>query len=153
MVRLSTQTREPRVSAQSGFSMLEVLVSILVLSIGALGAAGMQVAALKDSGSANSRYRAASMAGAMADILRADRTSAVAGSQDFVSGLASGSCSATALTPVQRWQNQLACELAGGKGGVVVDAFTKRAIITIEWNDSRGQSGSAAQQFALETRL
>ena len=138
---------------QMGFSMLEVLISILVLSIGALGAAGMQVAALKDSGSANSRYRAASLAGAMADALRADRTLAITESTDFVSAVVSGSCSATATTSVSRWQNQINCELPGGKGGVDVDGYTKRAIITVEWNDSRGQLGSAAQQFRLETRL
>ena len=153
MLRLRIRTTVRQRNEQSGFSMLEVLVSILVLSIGAIGAAGMQVAALKDSGSANSRYRAASLAGAMADTLRADRTVAITESTDFVSSVATGSCTATALTPVKRWQNQIACELPGGKGGVDVDGYTKRAIVTVEWNDSRGNAGSSAQQFKLETRL
>ena len=54
------------VNKHSGFSMLEVLISIVILSIGALGAAGMQVSALKDTGSANNRFRAASLATAKA---------------------------------------------------------------------------------------
>jgi type IV pilus assembly protein PilV len=142
-----------KLRTQRGFSMLEVLISILVLSIGALGAAGMQIAALKDSGSASSRYRAASLASGMSDVLRADRTIAVTGSTDFASNLSAGTCTAAATQPVKRWQNQIACELPGGKGGVEIDDYTKRAIITVEWNDSRGNSGSTAQQFQLETRL
>ena len=133
--------------------MLEVLISILVLSIGALGAAGMQIAALKDTGSASSRYRAASLASGMADTLRADRTTAVQGGVAFTSALATGTCASTGATPVLQWQNQIDCELRGGKGGVVVDTFTKRAIVTVEWDDSRGNAGLAAQQFKLETRL
>lgn len=153
MLRMRTRITLRRPNRRSGFSMLEVLVSILVLSIGAIGAAGMQIAALKDSGSANSRYRAASLAGAMADTLRADRTIAITESSDFVSGVVTGSCTATALTPIKRWQNQIACELPGGKGGVDVDGYTKRAIVTVEWDDARGNAGSSAQQFKLETRL
>jgi type IV pilus assembly protein PilV len=138
---------------QSGFSLLEVLISIVVLSIGALGAAGMQVAALKDTGSANSRYRAASLASGMTDTLRANRTAAVTGASEFVSALAAGTCSAVAVTAVTRWANQIDCELPGGKGSVEIDTFTKRAIVTVEWDDSRGKAGLAAQQFKLETRL
>lgn len=138
---------------EHGFSLLEVLISVVVLSIGALGAAGMQIAALKDTGSASTRYRAASLASGMADALRADRTVAVTGSLAFASSLATGTCASTGATPVIRWQNQIDCELPGGKGGVEMDTFTKRAIVTVEWDDSRGKLGSTAQQFKLETRL
>jgi len=133
--------------------MLEVLVSIVVLSVGALGVAGMQVAALKDGGSASSRHRAASLATGMVNMLRADRTNAVTGSADFVSGLAAGTCTGTATAPVKIWQNQVACALPSGRGGVALDTYTKRAIITVQWDDSRGKGGSSTQQFLLETRL
>ncbi len=133
--------------------MLEVLISIVVLSVGALGAAGMQLNALKDAGSANSRFRAASLAAAMADALRADRTVAVSGGADFTSAVAAGTCTGTAAAPVQSWQNQIACELPGGKGGVTIDAYWKRAVVTVEWDDSRGIRGASAQRFQLETRL
>jgi type IV pilus modification protein PilV len=56
-------------SAQRGFSLLEVLISILLLTIGALGAAGMQITGLKDAGSATGRYRAASLLTTMSDTL------------------------------------------------------------------------------------
>jgi len=141
------------VNKHSGFSMLEVLISIVILSIGALGAAGMQVSALKDTGSANNRFRAASLATAMADSLRADRSSAVKGGADFAASVTAGTCSNAAVQPVKRWQNQIACELPEGKGGVEIDTYWKRAVITVEWNDSRGNQGQTSQQFRLETRL
>lgn len=147
------QISSARRCTQTGFSMLEILISILVLSIGALGAAGMQIAALKDTGSASTRYRAASLASGMIDTLRADRTTAVKGGVAFTSALVTGTCASTGTTPVTQWQNQIDCELPGGKGGVVIDTFTKRAIVTVEWDDSRGNAGLAAQQFNLETRL
>ena len=137
----------------TGFSMLEVLISVLILTVGALGAAGMQLSSLKDTGSAGTRFRAASLANGMADMLRADRTVAVKGSTDFASSIAGGTCASVGADPVTRWKNQIDCELPGGKGGVEIDTFTKRAIVTVEWDDSRGNAGSAAQQFRLETRL
>ena len=139
--------------AQSGTSMLEVLVSIVVLTIGALGAAGMQISSLRDTGSASNRFRAVSLAQGMSDSLRADRSSAVKGGGQFESAIAAGACTAADVVPVTRWQNQIACDLPSGKGGVSVDTFTKRAIVTVEWDDSRGSRGSTAQQFVLETRL
>jgi len=143
----------PRTSRQHGFSLLEVLVSIVIIAVGALGAAGMQINALKNTGSANDRYRAASLASAMVDTLRANRTEAVTGNANFVSAVAAGSCTGTPNTKITGWQNQIACELPNGKGGVAINAFTKRATVTVEWNDARGNAGNTAQQFVLESRL
>jgi type IV pilus assembly protein PilV len=153
MISYRTVPSAYRHRAQGGFSLLEVLISLVVLMVGALGAAGMQIAALKDTGSAGTRYRAASLATGMADALRADRTLAVSNSSAFVSALANGTCASIGATPVAQWQNQIDCELPGGKGAVELDAVTKRAIVTVEWDDSRGRNGSAAQQFKIEARL
>ena len=138
---------------QRGISMLEVLVSLVVLSIGALGAAGMQVSSLKDSGSAASRFRAVSLAQGMIDAMRADRTLSVAGGVEYETVLAAGSCTGTDTVTVLRWLNQVACDLPDGKGRVVVNPLTKRAIVTVQWNDARGRDGDASQLFSLETRL
>ena len=138
--------------AQDGFSLLEVLISILLLTIGALGAAGMQITALRDAGSATNRYRAASLLNTMSDTLRAERSLAIDGNPSrYISTLSTGTCNAAAITPITRWQNQIDCELPGGKGSVAISQ--SRAVITVEWNDSRGSSGSTSQKFSVETRL
>lgn len=59
--------------AQSGVSMIEVLVAIIVLSIGLLGLAGLQTAGLKYNQSANFRSTATMMAYSILDSMRASR--------------------------------------------------------------------------------
>ena len=57
---------------QSGFSLLEVLISIVVTSIGLLGLAGMQVTSLKNNQSAYQNSQAAVLAYDLADRVRAN---------------------------------------------------------------------------------
>jgi type IV pilus assembly protein PilV len=55
-----------------GFSMVEVLVALFVLSIGLLGLAGMQVSGLRNNQSAYFRSQATELAYYMADSMRAN---------------------------------------------------------------------------------
>ena len=66
-----------RLCEQSGFSLLEVLVTLVILSLGILGAAGLQRAALQNGHSALLRAQAAQYAYDMADRMRANRAVAV----------------------------------------------------------------------------
>lgn len=58
-------------SAQRGFSLIEVLVALVVLSIGMMGIASMQVVGLQFNQQALTTTRAVEMAGDMADRIRA----------------------------------------------------------------------------------
>ncbi|WP_332740305.1 type IV pilus modification protein PilV [Hydrogenophaga sp.] len=61
----------PRVrSEQTGFSLIEVLVTIIVLSIGMLGSAGMQAAALQANTQTRYQVVAAALAGELAEAMR-----------------------------------------------------------------------------------
>ena len=74
----STDVRRPRATrAQSrartaGFSLIEVMVALLVLSIGLLGMAGLLVVAVKTNHSAYLRTQASFVAQSMADRMRAN---------------------------------------------------------------------------------
>lgn len=57
---------------QAGFSLLEVLISMVVLAIGLLGLGGLQVATLKGANSAHSRTVATMYATELADRMRAN---------------------------------------------------------------------------------
>lgn len=56
-----------RISAQAGFSLIEVLVSAVILSVGVLGVAGMQVASLQQNRTALLRSEAQNLAWDLVD--------------------------------------------------------------------------------------
>lgn len=59
---------------QSGFSLLEVLISLIILAIGLLGIAGLQATGLKQNHSAYMRSQATQFAYDIADRMRANMT-------------------------------------------------------------------------------
>lgn len=70
-------------AAQSGISLIEVLVAIFVLAIGMLGMAALQMASLRSNQSSYERSAAVMAAYTMIDRLRADVTAARAGSYNL----------------------------------------------------------------------
>lgn len=63
---------------ESGISMIEVLIAILILSIGVLGLANMQFLGLRNSQNSYQRTQAAALAYEMGDIMRENRAQAQA---------------------------------------------------------------------------
>lgn len=59
-------------SSEHGFSLIEVLVSIFVLTVGVIGAAGMQLTALRTAQQSAFQTRALHLATDMADMMRAN---------------------------------------------------------------------------------
>lgn len=57
---------------QAGFTLVEILVTIVVLSIGLLGIAGMQASSLRNNQAAYTKTQAANLAADMADRIRAN---------------------------------------------------------------------------------
>jgi type IV pilus assembly protein PilV len=142
---------------QTGFTLLEVLVAMLVLAIGLLGLAGVMTSSMRDNLSASHRTQATWMASGIIDRMRANRLSAIGGSYTTALG-SPGACSPVfpggtiQAQDVAAWKNQLACVLPAGDGAVAV-AATGRTTVSIRWNDSRGTQGQANQTFIVETQL
>jgi len=144
---------------QSGFTLLEILVAMLVLAIGLLGLAGLMTSSMRNNLSASHRTQATWMAYDIVDRMRANRVNAVAGSYVTAMGTAATcapAATSTTATPAQdiaAWKNQLACALPAGNGSIAIDPNTRVATIQVQWNDSRGNQGSANQIFKVETQL
>ena len=132
---------------QRGFSLLEVLVSIVMLSIALLGLAGMMLSTLKSNHSAYQRSQATWLAYDIIDRMRADRQGALAQNYDVALG------DASAESGVSAWKDALAATLPAGDGSVDVNPATRAVTVIIQWDDSRGVGGSDAQQFEVDTRL
>ena len=116
---------------QSGFTLLEVLVAIVVLSLGLLGLAGLQAASLSNNQTAYYRGIATQQAYDIADRLRANL--AGAGSPNYsynnlAAGLPGGNpdCFAATCSPAnmaisdrRQWNTANATLLPNGNGTVV----------------------------------
>jgi len=143
MSRLGNPLRE------RGFSLIEVLVSIVVLSVGLLGLAALQVSGLRVGQSSFYRAQAAQFATDMADRLRANlgaaRTCELALTDPSPTG------TSVCARDLAEWRTRLRT-LPGGNGAVDVDLAQNLVTITVQWDDSRG-GGAADSTFALVTRL
>lgn len=145
---------------QRGFSLLEVLITMLIVSFGLLGIAGIIVTSLKNNQSSYARSQASLMVNDIVDRMRANRSSAEASPSPYVLALgASPSGAGIATDDLTEWRAALASNLPSGTGAVAVDDATKKVTVTVQWDDSHA-SGDAAhrvgistQQVVLETRL
>jgi len=155
-------TAKTTLLSDAGFSLLEVLVTLVVLSLGVLGVAGLQNVALKNAHSALLRAQAAQYAYDMADRMRVNRAAAAGGAYNRALGDPAPTGSSLADSDRAAWLAQVR-SLPEGAGGIVVDA-NGTATITVRWDetafgnsgtDANCPSGTAAGLvcFVLSTRL
>jgi type IV pilus assembly protein PilV len=136
--------------SQSGFTMLEVLVSILIMAIGMLGLAGLMAASMRNNHGAYHRTQAVWLAYDVADRMRANRQNALAGSYNIALGAVAPGGGAINAVDLTQWLNAVSA-LPQGLGAVNVAGGA--VTITVQWNDTRATGGGAAQQFQMQTRL
>lgn len=127
---------------QRGVTLLEVLISIIVLSVGLLGYAGLQTVSMKNNTSAFQRSQATMLTYDIVDRMRANKPNLASYS------VAMGSIGSYA--DVISWKNEVAAALPDGDASVVVD-LAGNATITIQWDDNR--DGTDPVQFITETAL
>ena len=115
---------------QSGFTLIEVLVSMLVLSIGLVGVAALQGVSLKNTQSAFMRSQATALAYDLADRMRANLPSAEAGLYDPGTAATVTACKSTTGCTAQdmakhdlaEWNAAITTYLPMGEGFVCVDS-------------------------------
>jgi type IV pilus assembly protein PilV len=124
--------------AAAGFTLLEVLVAVVVLSIGLLGLASLQVSGLRFNHSAYLRTQATLLAEELADRMRANRPGFNANNYDNPAAAFNAACRTIAgCAPAQmaqndiaEWQQALATLLPNGQGVVCLDAVPIEAAST-----------------------
>lgn len=149
------------VKNSAGFTLLEVMVAMVIFSIGLLGLAGIQAVALQNNNSAFTRTVSMQLAYNMADVLRASTdnegnvSSTFDGITTAIPGTAPSSCiqksgggapnctsSTLASFEVYHWKKRIEKELPSGLGTITKnsDVYT----ITIMWDDEHtGATGTA----------
>lgn len=125
-----------RLHEQSGFTLLEVLVAILICSLGLLGILGLQARALQFSVSAEDSNRAALLANELASAMLTSKTTTLP---------------AATLTTWQARVGDPAVGPVNGAGNVVVSDGV--ATITITWRATNSASGVANSQNRYITQV
>jgi len=139
-----------RTRAANGFTLIEILVTLVIISVGLLGIAGLHSMSLRNNFDALIRSHASALADEIADRMRSNRTRALAGDYNVALGVTrSGMTQADA--DLIAWKARLATQLPGGDGSVVQAAAPSRLVtITIQWGE-RGQTDPVT--FVTQTEI
>lgn len=127
--------------SQRGATLIEVMITVLVLSVGLLGLGATQMMSLKNGNNANRSYLASVAAYDIAERMRANPDTARSGSYNgaVTEPLAEVSCEQRCNTAqlaqmdLYQWSLLLDESLPGGEGQVAVAGNT--ATVTITWNE------------------
>ena len=159
-----------RTSANRGFTLLEVLIAVLIFSIGMLGTAGMMVLSVRTNHSAYLRTQASFMAESMAERMRSNTgwEAAYTGTYDSTTAGIVDACE-SACTPAELvardkalWSQQLKDQLPNGEAEITCGAvsnlehqgispYPNLCEMTITWIEadlSRTSTTPATQTFA-----
>ncbi|MFT3790399.1 MAG: type IV pilus modification protein PilV [Rudaea sp.] len=157
--------------APRGFTLMEVLITLIVLSIGLLGLAALQITAVRTNQSANLRTQAISLANLIVDRMRANSGYARQGAYYLDGTYTAPTCTAgsplldsdSAFTPTSAtdvapkdlalWEYKIACQLPDGIGKITYPGGN--VTIDITWTDSRWAATAADRSttFTLVTTL
>ena len=156
--RPSRKLREAR--NQRGVGLIEVMVAVLVFAVGRLGVAALQAAALRNSQSSLERSQAVIHSYAILDAMRANLAAARSG--DYNTALtcdAAGPGGASlAAADIADWLGAVQEAMGNDAcGRIQCDAIAgsqaRSCTVTVQWDDSRGTEGEAAQQVLTRTRI
>ena len=132
-----------------GFSMIEVLVAILIVSIGLIGVAFTQSMSLKYAQSSNYRTQAVNLSSNLLEQIRANRAEASNYLGTFQA--ASTSCATTgngvtATAFMSEWQCQLNKQLGGG-AKAVISRTRNQVQVQITWTDAWWETTASKQKY------
>lgn len=138
---------------RAGFSLIEVLVALFILALGVLGAAALQMNALKFNQTSSMRTQATFMAYQIVDRMRANREAALAGGYVLVMDAAKPTGTSVAQKDLAAWLTAItASKLPGGSGSV--SQAGRVVTVTVKWNEARVRTdGGDFQTFVFETEL
>ena len=138
---------------QSGVSLIEVLITLVILSIGLLGIAGMQVMSVKNTQVAAQRSIATQQAYDIAERIRSNLAAALAGGYDNLDtttpadpGCSPCSAAQQAVFDHRAWNLDNSRVLPAGSGSVV-GTIAAGYTVTLNWTE-QSEAGPVARSFA-----
>ncbi len=120
---------------QRGTSLIEVLIAVLVTATGVMGAAALQLNAVKFNQVANFRSHAVFLANDITDRMRANRANATAGNYDIAVDADAPSGDGIVDVDRREWLQELAQRLPGGDGAISRNG--NEITVTVQWDEGR----------------
>lgn len=149
-IMLAKKTRNPRCGGAAGFSLVEVLIALIIMSVGMLGIAGLYVHSMQAGRTSLFRHHAVTLAGDVADRIRANPLggAAYAGAgadNDCVAGGINCSAAEMAAHDVSLWLEQADATLPDGTVAVVYDddLVPSTYEVTVTWREAGYIDGQA----------
>lgn len=133
---------------QRGFTMLEILITLFLLTMWLLASAGVQSSSLQFNKAAQFRTQAVYLATDLAERMQANRTAAVAGTYVFTgdAGTTSANCTGATCSPAElaafdlaEWSGRVSAVLPNASVTVSTAAVANPITYTIliSWSDRR----------------
>ncbi len=135
-------------SSSRGFTLVEVLAALVIISVGLLGLAALQGQSLRGNHSAAMRTQAVNQVENIVDRMRANRAEALDGAYDIGMGVdpAAPAYSGLVLVDLQEWRELLSQSLSLGDGSVAIDGNV--CTVVVQWTEPDG-----TKDLTVVTRL
>ena len=157
--RMAASTQRGFACQRQGFSLLEVLVMLVLVAIGLLGVAGMQVAAIRLADAADVRSKGSTFLDGIAERIQTNPNNAAAYAVSLTGSVSSGAAAAD----VTAWKASIAQALPNGQGSITVTqdgscppvTASSRACnlvtIVVQWSEIRARrsTGGAAPETVI----
>ncbi len=133
---------------QKGVSLIEILIALVILSVGLLGMAGLQARTLSLNHSAYQRTQAVNLSYDIADRMRANRRAALDGDYEIDLTDANPTGNSVPDQDLREWRQIIQATLPSGNSSVTLNGDT--VTVVVQWDDSRGAEGLQSFQMATE---
>ncbi len=145
-------SRRSQKHTQGGFTLLEVLVAVIVLTLALLGLASLQNVGVRGSHNAYLYSQATILAYDMIDRMRANRGEALAGNYNIAIADGSPGVATVSSADVTDWLLGVAAELPDGDGSAALNGDI--ATITVQWTNPTGtEEGNRNETVAVQAQL
>lgn len=142
------QHRQCNRNSQSGTTLIEVLITVVLVSVGLLGLAGLQLTTVQNSNSSSERFEATTLAHDILERIRANRQAALTGRYNLALGAVPAGANLVGADLLE-WRNALAV-LPNGDGSI--DVTAGEVTIEVQWTDASDDNAGDSRDMSVFLR-
>lgn len=135
-------------------TLVEVLVTLVIISVGLLGVAALQLTTVRNNSDAYVRAQAAVLASDMLDRMRSNRNTGTGqGPERYEIDMDQEEPGTSAGEDIANWRRVLEEQLPQGKGAIEYDANTQLVTITIQWGERSAREQDRTLVFRTRSTI